>query len=477
MPFDSVTNFVKNTLLDTAWLSMGYATFNKLPDGISFTGGKHAATVKFLYDITWMDESGQRQIEQQVFDEFFEIIRNAKKLILIDMFLFNDFRGVLPVGHRPLCEELTSLLIARKEACPDIDIWFTTDPINTVYGGLQNLYLDRLDEAGINVVVTNLDRLRDSNPIYSFFWRLLVRPWGNNAESGWMRSPFSDDRVTLRSYLKLFNLKANHRKTLVADDGDSSWVGMVCTGNPHDGSSSHRNVAIKFDGPAVSDLYLTETAVLELSGAGAPAHQPKDIISAQSEARLQILTEKQIKQAVLRVIDELHAGDELALILFYISDMQIIRSLQDASSRGAEIRIILDPNKDAFGLPKSGIPNRPVAQGLVRYGINVRWADTHGEQCHSKLLVAHRAGKESVVLLGSANFTRRNLDDFNLETDAMVYAPRSAECIQSVEQMFERLWGNEPGRRYSTDYDKYDDVGRWRYLLYWLMEKTGISTF
>ena len=52
------------------------------------------------------------------------------------------------------------------------------------------------------------------------------------------------------------------------------------------------------------------------------------------------------------------------------------------------IRVLLDPNKDAFGFEKSGLPNREVASELVAASagaIKLRWYRTHGEQFHVKL--------------------------------------------------------------------------------------------
>ncbi|MAV26519.1 MAG: hypothetical protein CMQ05_10425 [Gammaproteobacteria bacterium] len=188
---------------------------------------------------------------------------------------------------------------------------------------------------------------------------------------------------------------------------------MVLTGNPHNGSSAHRNIAVKFKGPAINDLYIKERAVLEMCRRHIPATdlEPRAV---ENDLRLQVLTEKEIKHAVINTLREATPDDELSMILFYVSDREIIRHLKVAKERGVSIRIILDTNKDAFGIRKSGMPNRPVGYDLHRYGSDVRWADTHGEQCHSKMLLRRSPSGRSTLLLESANYTRRNLDDFNL---------------------------------------------------------------
>ncbi len=51
--------------------------------------------------------------------------------------------------------------------------------------------------------------------------------------------------------------------------------------------------------------------------------------------------------------------------MFYLSERQIIKALIAAQQRGVQVRVLLDPNKDAFGREKNGIPNRQVAAELT----------------------------------------------------------------------------------------------------------------
>ena len=237
-----------------------------LPAGLCFAGGVYdASQVAFLADETWVDADGIRHTDQQIFDVAFDMIRRARKLVLLDMFYYNDFQRGEPKTTRLLSSELTDTLLHQKQAYPDLTITVITDPINTVYGSLPSAQFARLIDAGITVVITDLSRLRDSNPIYSFFWRLLIRPLGNS-QLGILPNPFDPrGRATLRSYLALLNYKANHRKVLICDDGDD-LVGFVSSANAQDASSANTNAAIRFTGPATEDLLVSENAVLVLSG-------------------------------------------------------------------------------------------------------------------------------------------------------------------------------------------------------------------
>ena len=448
-----------------------------LPAGLSYAGElRPVDDIEFLADLTFVDAEGVRRHEQQIFDEALRLISEAREFVVLDMFLYNPYLGAAPDPTRELSDELTDALVARKRELRGLDVIVITDPVNTVYGGLSSDQFERLREAGIEVVVTRLDALRDSNPVYSLFWRVFVRPLGNG-EGDLLPNPFGEGRVSLRSYLRLLNFKANHRKTLLADSGDG-LVALVTSANPHDGSSAHTNVAIRFDGPAVLDLLETENAVLELSGSEPyePAAAARPAM-ARSEVTVQVLTEKKIEDAVIEAIETADSGDALGLAMFYLSDRDIIGALKSAEARGVETRVLLDPNKDAFGREKNGVPGRPVAHELHDHGLPVRWCDTHGEQCHMKLLLVDYASGVSTLIAGSANFTRRNLENFNLETNVAVRGPGDAEVFADARAFFDLMWRNEAGRHISTAYSSYADESLFKRVLYRFMEGSGISTF
>ena len=166
--------------------------------------------------------------------------------------------------------------------------------------------------------------------------------------------------------------------------------------------------------------------------------------------------------------------------MFYFSDRPVIRELLAAAERGVVIRVLLDPNKDAFGFEKSGLPNREVASELVAASagaIKLRWYRTHGEQFHVKL-AAIRSDQRLWLTVGSANFTRRNIGDYNLEANAIVSAPLGSTIDAEELAWFETLWNNHPGGiEYTADTDLYADASQGRYWLYRFMEASGLCTF
>ena len=141
------------------------------------------------------------------------------------------------------------------------------------------------------------------------------------------------------------------------------------------------------------------------------------------------------------------------------------------------VRVVLDPNKDAFGVTRNGVPNRQVARELRDGGVKLRWCDTHGEQCHLKILQIDYASGQSMLITGSANFTRRNLENLNLETNAVVRGGINAPVFVDARGHFNLLWQGGRGITFSAPYEKYSDHSKPKVLLYRFMEASGVSTF
>jgi len=455
-----------------------YHSTKPLPPGLNYDGSPQPVSdVQFLSDISYIGPDEQRHLEQSIFDEIFAMIAAAERFVLVDMFLFNAFQGETPEEHRALSAELTESLLAQKKRFPELQAHLITDPINTVYGGLRADHLEQLEQAGITVTLTRLEALRDSNPLYSSIWRTFLSPWGTSTGNT-LDNPLGDGQISLRSFLTLPNFKANHRKLIIADQGDD-YAALVTSANPHDGSSAHGNIALRFTGPAVLDLLSTEQAVLAFSGGPAESLDlPPQPTSNPTDASLRVVTELAIKEALLDTLHGVSAGDQLDLAVFYLSDRDIVTALQDAHDRQAELRILLDTNKEAFGREKSGIPNRQTALELHRAGIPVRWCKTQGEQCHSKFMLARYTDGQATMIIGSANFTRRNLNNLNLETN-LVLTGETTEltALMDAAEWFEMRWSNPDNKRFSVEYEAYADERLWPQALYRFMEATGISTF
>ena len=455
--------------------SVIYQVYKPLPEGLNYIGKLRHADVEFLSDQTYIDMQGRQHLDQHIFQKILDLIEEAQSTIVLDMFLFNAETGDSQQKQRPLTQQLVDALIVKKTLNPNIEIRFITDPVNSVYGGIAPEQYRKLRQAGIDVIETNLTPLRASNPLWSGFWYVCCQGIGNNSEKGWLANPMGEGKITIRSYLNLLNFKANHRKTLVVDTADG-WKTLVSSMNPHDGSSRHSNVALLVKGHTAIDVLRSEQVVAQMSQGDVSGIVIGEFDGDPQLPQVQVLTEKAILDATLNLIESAQAQEKIDLAMFYLSERQIIKSLIAAKERGVNVRVLLDPNKDAFGREKNGIPNRQVALELHQAGVNVRWCNTQGEQCHSKMIIKHNVDK-SELILGSANFTARNLKNYNLETDLRVIGHSQATVFTDAQAYFNTAWSNLEGRQMSVDYRQYADDSKSKYWLYRFMEWTGLSTF
>jgi len=468
-----------------------YGVFKPLPRGLAWQGDFYnEAKVKFIYDLTY-EQEGQIVHQQNIFQKALEIINEAEKFIILDMFLFNDVYD-RKKDFPQLTASLTQTLVNKKKENPEAQIVLITDEINTFYGSYPSPYFEELKEKGIEVVITDLNALRDSNPLYSGLWNTFIR-WSGMEGKGWLPNAFSPQapKVTVRAYLKLLNFKANHRKVLITEK-----KALLTSANFHDASAFHSNLAFVVEGQIIGDLLASEKAVAAFSGqeiavnfeennaekdAGMNVPEQGSIKATAtadlSKVEVRLLTEDMIKRHLLRELKKMEQGDSIWAGMFYLSDRQVIRELVKASGRGVEICLVLDPNKDAFGLEKNGIPNRPVADELYKKSkekIKIKWYKTHGEQYHTKLIMLKGKDK-SMILGGSANLTKRNVGNYNLESDLAICADNESIIVKDIENYFQRIWQNTKGL-YTVDLEEYRDRSWVKRFWYLFLEWTGFYT-
>lgn len=448
-------------------------THKDLPEGLSYEGKVHKVKdVRFLSDLTYTANDGEKKFEQEIFDTILKRIGEAEDFIVLDMFLFNDYYKK-DMGYPEISESISEKLIAQKKKHKDIKIVFITDEINLTYGSHKSETLKELRDNGIKVIFTDLDPLRDSNPLYTAVWRVFFQWFGQSGE-GWIPNPMAKNApdVTLRSYLELLNLKANHRKIFVTEKS-----AIVASANPHDASGFHSNIAFEASGNVIGDLLQSEQAVANFSGDGNLPEYDREDESGPIE--VQVLTEGKIFKHLLKELKEAGKGDTIWIGMFYLAERNVIDEIHKAADRGAKVKIILDPNTNAFGNQKSGLPNIPVSAEMEKLGsenIEIKWYNAGEEQYHTKMIYIDH-GEKGMILGGSANFTRRNLDDMNLETNLKIDAPANAKVVKDVKEYFYRLWNNEQGV-YTLDYEENkDEMTPFKYIIYWIQKILQFTSY
>ena len=474
--------------LAAAWIGTGWWQATKpLPGGTRLASAVcpvRAADTAFIADISAADAYGRAVASQAIFDEVLRVVRGARRFIVLD---YADFgaRGARAAPPRRLAAQLTDALLEQRRALPQLAVLFVVDPASEDYGASPAPELQLLRAAGVEVVPVDLDALRDSNLVYSGLWRLAL---------SWWDGPDGPAGVESRR----LNFKADHRKLVVADDGQGGLTAVLGSASPLDRESGWSNAAVRISGAALPALVASELAVARFSGwrgadaafAAAPGAAacsgpaPADgDFAAGAAVHAQLLTEGEIREALLAHTDAAVAGDTIDIAAFRFAERGVVESLLAAARRGVSVRLILDPGEDASGAhgAGAGLPNQPLAAELVSRSngaIHVRWYRTHGERFHSAVALVYDR-QRAWLSVGSANFTRRSLNDYNLEANLAVELLRTAPLAQQSGDYFETLWSNKAalGIEYTADYAAFADPSQADYWLCRVLEGLGAAPF
>jgi HKD family nuclease len=452
-----------------------FQTHKPLPKGISFEGPVHPiadADIDFLYDLTY-SKAGKPVQEQMIFDRIYKAIEEAEEFIVIDMFLYNGYHDEGQV-FPPLSRTLTNKLIAQKAKHPKMQIVVIADEINTSYGSHASPEQEILKLHGIQTTLTDVDLLRDSTPFYSALWRTFIQ-WFGQSGQGWITNPMTNTapKMTLRSNLKLLNVKANHRKIVATEK-----TMILSSANAHDVSFYNSNSGFEVRGDIIGDVLASEQAAIRLSSnLKLPSYTSMGKETGDIGVRL--LTEGKILQHLVTSLTKAETGDTVWMGMFYLAEKKVVDQLLAASERGVKLNLILDPNQVAFGNDKIGLPNIPVASKLKEKSkgkINIRWYNTKEEQYHTKLMLIDKKDR-AIIANGSANFTKRNLDDLNLESNLEISAPSQSKVVQQVRQYFNRLWSND-GAEFTLEYAVHKEKTVFlKRVLNTLQEWLGFTTY
>jgi hypothetical protein len=418
-------------LLLFGWLSLVFWNSAKpLPAGthiVSQTSRLSDADVDFLYESTQQADVRAREISA---------IDHAEQLIVLDL--------------SPLGAEQAQHLLARKRMRPNLKIVLVTDPANEAFGGTPSHTLASLEEAGIIVARVRLDRLRDSNPMYSGLWRLSF---------GWWSDPFDEapGQATLPAWLRMRNLKADQRQLMVADDGSGGWTAVI--------APAVAPAALMLRGPLARAIVAGELQVAAWSTDDDRLPPPPPTAArgvGSIDARF--LTEGGIEGALLDAMAAASGGDRIYIAVDVFSERRLIVAALQAAARGAHLQVLLARNL---------MPNQAVAGELRRDGagrIEVHWSASGPAAAHPSLLVVqHRT--DLWMNWSWAKFTRRDLNDLNLEAGVELRMPARSAPARAAIGYFAAAWSNSTPDAGDAD-DSFIDYWRYRFA-----EATGLSSF
>jgi hypothetical protein len=485
-----------------AWAAIAvWQSQKRLPTGVHILGAWRsmpAHQLRFLRDLTAADATGAPLNERQINAEVLRMVSQARDFLVLDTGLFGDLPAAGPQAARlraaaPVAATLADALLQAKQQQPGLQILLLIDPASVQLRVGPNL-LDRLRESGIAVVSVDVGRLRAPNAAFVAFWQLCCRWWSPVAAEGGWPNPVGvgPSAVSMGLWGRTPGYQRSHRQLLIGDDGSGGLTGLIFSRPLNAEAALHSAVALQLAGEALEPLLESEFVVAQFSGwsgGGAMQERSQRLIERQRRslassagvevARTRVVSEASIAETLVERIDAAGSRDGIEIAALYLSQRDLVRALLDAAWRGAAIRVLLDPGKDGYGYKRSGIPNREVASELAAASdgaIRVRWYRTHGEQ-FSPGFALIRSAARSWLMVGTAEFSRRDLDDFNLAAAFIAELPSAAPASNDALSWFDTLWYNRApgGTEYTGDVDVYADASQLDYWQYRLFEASGAS--
>ena len=523
----------KYLLIGTMLLMASCSTIKNPPLGINYESPiRETENAEFHYDLTYLDKDGNIQYDRNLWDATLKVVDNAKDYLVIEMFLFNDLYNKDKEHFPEFAKEYTEKLIKKQKENPNLKVYVLADENNNFYGAFEHPFITSMKNAGINVIIVDIFKLKDTFPWYSPFWRTFIKPMGNPQNKGWITNFYGDmwPKLTIRNLLRALNVKADHKKVFLNEKEV-----VVSSANIHDPSYFHENIAIYTDGPIVKDVLhnlqlvakfsdseinvdgsdrrmenimnsgsndKTETDEKTLNSENQKENNVKQINNEENEQnvkektsinseknsitdteghtyKIQYLTEGAIGKHLDEDIDSLKAGDELLMGMYFLADKGVIDRLIKAANRGVKIRIIFDRSRDAFGMSTNGLPNKPVSKKLkkkTKGKIEIKWYFTNNEQYHTKITLMKKTDGNVIINAGSANLIKKNIRGYIMDANFRILTTQNSKISKDIYEYFDRLWENKDGL-FTLNFDDEPTTGGFSDFMYKILDATQLGSF
>nr|WP_253273292.1 phospholipase D family protein [Leptotrichia sp. oral taxon 212] len=527
-------NSIKKYLIaGTIAFTVSCSTIKTPPLGINYESPiRETENAEFHYDLTYLDKDGNIQYDRNLWDATYKVIDNAKDYLIVEMFLFNDLYNKDKEHFPEFAKEYTERLVKKQKENPNLKVYILADENNNFYGAFEHPFITSMKNAGINVIIVDIFKLKDTFPWYSPFWRTFIKPMGNPQNKGWITNFYGDmwPKLTIRNLLRALNVKADHKKVFLNEKEV-----VVSSANIHDPSYFHENIAIYTDGPIVKDVLhnlqlvakfsdseinvdgsdrrmenimnsgsndKTETDEKTLNSENQKENNVKQINNEENEQnvkektsinseknsitdteghtyKIQYLTEGAIGKHLDEDIDSLKVGDELLMGMYFLADKGVIDRLIRAANRGVKIRIIFDRSRDAFGMSTNGLPNKPVSKKLkkkTKGKIEIKWYFTNNEQYHTKITLMKKTDGNVIINAGSANLIKKNIRGYIMDANFRILTTQDSKISKDIYEYFDRLWENKDGL-FTLNFDDEPTTGGFSDFMYKILDATQLGSF
>ena len=501
------------------------STIKNPPLGINYESPiREAENAEFHYDLTYLDKDGNIQYDRNLWDATLKVVDNAKDHLIIEMFLFNDLYNKDKEHFPEFAKEYTERLVKKQQENPNLKVYILADENNNFYGAFEHPFIISMKNAGINVIIVDIFKLKDTFPWYSPIWRTFIKPIGNPQNKGWITNFYGDmwPKLTIRNLLRALNVKADHKKVFLNEKEV-----VVSSANIHDPSYFHENIAIYTDGPIVKDVLHDLQLVAKFSDSeinvddsnketkskieidladktkirkdtmniGNLEDKNNDMINLEENIsdskkneitdtegktyKIQYLSEGAIGKYLDADIDSLKSGDELLMGMYFLADRGVIDRLIKAANRGVKIRMIFDRSRDAFGMSTNGLPNKPVSKKLkkkTKGKIEIKWYFTNNEQYHTKITLMKKTDGSVIINAGSANLIKKNIRGYIMDSNFRILTTQDSKISKDVYTYFDRLWENKDGL-FTINFDDEPTTSGFSDFMYKILDATQLGSF
>ncbi len=531
----------KSFTIGILFFLMSCTTIKTPPEGVDYESPiRDSKNVDFHYDLTYLDKDGNIKYDRKIWDATYEVVDNANDYLIIEMFLFNDIYNKDVDKFPEFAKEYTRRLVKKKMENPNLKVYVLSDENNNLYGAFEHPLITEMKNAGIDVIDVDIYKLKDTFPWYSPIWRSVIEPFGNPQGKGWITNFYGPmwPKLTLRNLFRALNVKADHRKIFLNENKV-----VVASANIHDPSYFHENVAISADGEITKDILKDLQLVAKFSGGNidvsnkSEAKKPINNIKNSQESkikfredenlksdlqkqieeieknkgnfvdkgtqdfyktgeltktgdalqsddpnnsyRVQFESEAKIGENLDKDIDNLKAGDEVLMGMYFLADRPVIDKLIKAANRGVKVRIIFDRSRDAFGMSTNGLPNKPVSKKLkkkTKNKIEIKWYFTNNEQFHTKIMLMKKTDGNVIIHTGSANYIKKNIRGYIMDANLRVLTNKDSKLTKDVYNYFDRLWENRDGL-FTINFDDEPTTKASQDFMYKILDAAQLGSF
>lgn len=473
-----VVNIVVKVILIVYILLVFWGAFKPNPDNISMKSNEYTVNgMEFLVDINTNDG-----INREVYNKVYNIIDRAKEFLVIDMNVINDYKSKNSKNNitNLLSSKLVDKIIKEKSRNRFLKIIILEDHLNNTYDSYESKILEKLQNNNIKIIFVNTDKIKDNNYLYSGLYNMFFR-WLPNSSKGNVSNYYSKypEKVNVLNALKLMNFKKNNRKIIVSEK-----EAMLMSNNPTDNNGNISTIGFYFKGDIIKEIVKSEEAVVNIN---------KDTLDIKLDeykfytpqsstvCKVNLLTESKYKDELLVELKHTKKGDSIYIMTDIISDRKLVKILMDKINDGVKCNFILSPNYDKFKQDSKTLPNRQVVYEIRRAtkdhknNMNVRWYDEKDIVLGVNLIKINKKD-EDIIFTGSSTFSRRNLNNSNLNSNLKIVSNKNSNLNKEVDMFLDNIRNNSK-LKYTVDEIEHEDSNIYRWTKYFIVEILGMNNF